>query len=238
MASTDNPTPLYLQLAHALEADIRAGVYPPRQALPSERALVETRQVSRVTARKAIDVLVERGLVLRRHGSGNFIAPRLVQSPSALASFSHELRQRGFAPSNYWLEQCIAVASSEEAQALGLAPDERVACLKRLRLADGVPMAYETRALPEAVLPLPEQVGESLYSQLAAAGHMPVRARQHIRAANATDVMAVHLGIPPGTALLWVTRTSFDHNGRTVEYTQTYCRDDYYDFVSELGAIS
>ena len=88
MSTTRTPdnSPLYLQLAHQLEADIRAGTYRVDQALPSERVLSESLGVSRITARKAIDVLVEQGLVQRRHASGNLIVPPLEQPAPKLSN--------------------------------------------------------------------------------------------------------------------------------------------------------
>ncbi len=89
-------SPLYMQLAQKLAQAIRNDDYQPNEALPSERVLSESLSLSRVTARKAIDQLVEQGLVVRRRGSGNYIAPRLEQPLSRLTSFSEELHQRGF----------------------------------------------------------------------------------------------------------------------------------------------
>jgi GntR family transcriptional regulator len=233
-ASTPDNSPLYLQLAHQLEKDIRAGTYRVDQALPSERVLSESLGVSRITARKAIDVLVEQGLVQRRHGSGNFIAPRLEQPLSKLASFSEELRQRGYVPSSHWITLELAAATAVEREALGLARGARVARLERLRLADGVPMAFERSAVLLSACPRPQDLEGSLYLHLARCGLAPARAVQHIRAVNAEPGMAAQLGIAAGVALLWVSRTAYLPDGVAVEYTQSYCRSDYYDFVAEL----
>jgi DNA-binding GntR family transcriptional regulator len=90
-------SPLYMQVARKLIQDVRDGRYRVDQALPSERALSEQLDISRVTARKAIDQLVEQGLVVRRRGSGNYIAPRIEQPLSNLSSFSEQLQERGSA---------------------------------------------------------------------------------------------------------------------------------------------
>ena len=230
----DSSSPLYLQLARQLEQGIRAGTYAVDQALPSERVLCASLGVSRITARKAIDVLVAQGLVLRKHGSGNFIAPRLEQPTSKLASFSQELRQRGFVPSSQWLRRAIDSASAPEREALGLPRGAKVARLLRLRLADGVPMAYEHSVVPLAVLPRPQALEGSLYAELARGGHAPTRASQQLRALNAAPDIASHLGLPAGTALLWVSRVAYGPNSSAIEFTHTYCRSDYYAFVAEL----
>ena len=226
--------PLYLQLAGRLAEDIRRGRFKPDEALPSERALAEALDVSRVTARKAIDRLVEQGLVVRRHGSGNYIAPRLEQALNRLTSFSEELRQRGFAPASRWLARSVAAAAPQEQLALGLAAGAKVARLERLRLADDSVMSYELSVLPAAVLPDPAQVRDSLYAHLAARGRAPARAQQQLRALNADARLAGLLGVPPGQALLHITRIGFDADDRAVELTQSYCRSDVYTFVSEM----
>lgn len=230
----DDATPLYQQLAQRLASEVRAGHFRTEQALPSERTLSETLGVSRVTARKAIDVLVAQGLVLRRHGAGNFIAPRLEQASSKLASFSDELRQRGYSPSSDWITRTTSNPSPTEREALGLGRGQQVARLERLRLADGVPMALEHSVLPLELLPQPQTLHGSLYQYLADQGSAPVRARQTVRAINADDHTAQRLDLAPGSALLWVQRTAHDAQGRPVEFTQSYCRSDYYHFVAEL----
>ena len=85
-------SPLYVQLAQTLSSAIREGRYQTNEALPSERVLSDALGLSRVTARKAIDQLVELGLVVRRQGSGNYIAPKLEQPLSRLTSFSRRRR--------------------------------------------------------------------------------------------------------------------------------------------------
>lgn len=227
-------TPLYVQVRNGLARLIRDGHYGADDALPSERSLAEQLGISRVTARKAIDALVDDGLIVRRHGSGNYIAPLLEQPLTRLTSFTEELRQRGFVPSSRWIRRAIGPALPDEMVALGLSPGSRVARLERVRLADATPMAIEHSALPTAVVPDPEAVRDSLYAYLKSQGHAPARALQHIRASNATTRQAELLTVPAGHALLFITRVGYADDGRCVEVTHTWCRSDYYDFVAEL----
>lgn len=227
-------SPLYVQLAQRLAQSIHDGRFRPHEALPSERLLSESLSLSRVTARKAIDRLAEQGLIVRRRGSGNYIAPKLDQPLARLTSFSEELRQRGFEPSSRWLLRRCTAATPDEQMSLGLSPGARVARLERLRLADGTVMAYEISVLPEQVVPDPLQVDGSLYEHLGTLGKAPARALQHIRALNALDRHAELLGVPAGQALLFITRVGYLDNGLPVELTQSYCRSDLYGFVSEM----
>ncbi|MEQ7917888.1 GntR family transcriptional regulator [Xanthomonas sp. WHRI 1810A] len=227
-------TPLYLQLARNLEAAIHSGQWKADQALPSERSLSETLSISRVTARKALEVLFEQGLIRRNQGSGTFITPRLEQPLSRLSSFSEMLRLKGFTPSSQWLEREITLPTHEQLIRLSLSPSDNVARLKRLRKADGIVMAVEMSALPASLLPDPLAIGDSLYAHLDAIGRPVVRALQHIRAVNASAQMAELVGIETGTAMLLMTRIGFLADNTPIELTDTYCRDDYYDFVAEL----
>lgn len=227
-------SPLYVQLAQKLAQAIRDGRYLADEALPSERVLSDTLQLSRVTARKAIDQLVEQGLVVRKRGSGNYIAPKLEQPLSRLTSFSEELHQRGFKPSSRWLARAITAASPDEQLSLGLSTGSRVVRLERLRLADDVVMAYEMTVMPEHVLPDPQQVDASLYEYLERRGNAPVRALQHIRALNAEPQLADRLEVPRGQAVLFITRVGYLESGQAVELTHSYCRSDYYGFVAEM----
>lgn len=231
--ATDN-SPLYMQIARKLSDDVRNGRYQVDQALPSERTLSELLNVSRVTARKAIDQLVEQGLVVRRRGSGNYIAPRIEQPLSNLTSFSEQLQQRGYKPGSRWLKRAIVSASADEQMSLALSPNSKVARLERLRLADDVVMAYEVSVLPQSVVPRPEAIGDSLYEFLDTSGKAPSRALQHIRAMNASGELARQLDVPEGQAVLFITRIAYLESGEAVELTHSYCRSDHYDFVAEM----
>ena len=226
-------TPLYLQLANLLAGGIAGGDWEPNEALPSERTLCATLSISRVTARKAIEVLCERGLLTRRQGSGTYITPKLEQPLSRLSGFSEELSLRGFAAGSRWMERELGTVLPAEQAPLALAPNAPVARLRRLRTANDVVMAIETTTIPAAHMPEPARMGDSLYGYLESRGTVPVRALQHIRAVNASDEQARLMGLAPGAAMLHITRVSYLESGVPVELTHSYCRSDYYEFVAE-----
>lgn len=230
----NNVTPLYLQLANKLTKGIYSGVWQPDEALPSERILSDTLSISRVTARKAIDLLCDRGMLVRRRGSGTYITPKLEQPLSRLTNFSEELKLRGFTPSSKWLVRETSVADADEVLALGLPLGAAVSRLKRLRMADDVVMAIENTTIPTRYLPRPTAVGETLYGYFDAHHILPVRALQHIRAVNATAEQAALLNVKEGEAMLHITRVSYLESGDAIELTHSYCRSNYYDFVVEL----
>ncbi|HHW4677921.1 MAG TPA: GntR family transcriptional regulator [Xylella sp.] len=228
------PTPLYLQLASKLSESIRAGHWRSGEALPAERHLCECLHISRITLRQALDVLVAQGLVSRRQGAGTFITSQIQHQLSGLASFSETLRIKGHEPGTCWLERCVRPAHGEEILRLGLSPSMDVASLTRLRSADGRVMAYEHTVLPQRVVPDPMQIGESLYSYLDARGMSVVRALQYFRAINLPMRLAKPLGMNVGEAVLHVVRLGYACDGTAIELTDTYCHNDFYDFVVEL----
>ncbi|SAL13813.1 GntR family transcriptional regulator [Caballeronia humi] len=229
-----NSTPLYLQLAARLATAIHAGAWSAGEALPSERSLSEGVGVSRITARNAIALLVEQGLIRRVRGAGSFITPRVEDPLSRLTGFTKKMEQRGFKPDSVWLAREVRTASRDEMVQLGLSPGAGVASLRRLRRADGIVMAVEHSTLPASVVPQPLAIGASLYRYLEERGTSVVRALQHFRAVNAGAEIARLMGIAPRAALLVITRIGYSSDQRAIELTDTYCRDDYYDFVAEL----
>lgn len=226
--------PLYLQLAERLRELINSGTLRGGDTIPPERELAELTGVSRVTVRKSLEQLVTAGLLTQRPGAGTFVSRRIQQPLSVLMGFSDDMRARGYEPASIWLDKRAAGASPDEAMALGIAPAAPVLRLKRIRTADGEPMAIETAVISRRDLASPELVRESFYAALKAHGLLPVRALQRIRARMATLHEAELLHISHPTAILEIERRSFLPDGRVLEVTFSCYRADLYDFVVEL----
>lgn len=229
--------PRYIQLKRRIESAIENRLLAPGAPLPPERELARMTGLSRVTVRKAVAPLVAAGLIEQRRGSGTSVArarPRVEQSLSRLTSFSEDMARRGASASSVWLTRGVFLPSPEETMGLGLAADQSVSRLERLRLADATPMAIERAALSSAILPDPLEVEDSLYDLLARRGKRPVRALQRIRAANISEQDATLLALEPGDAALMITRISYLASGQIAEFTRSIYRGDSYDFVAEL----
>lgn len=229
--------PRYIQLRRRIEKAIGSGQLPPGTPLPPEREIALMTTLSRVTVRKAVQPLVEEGLILQRRGSGSIVAPQLTkveQSLSRLTSFTEDMARRGKNVTATWLERSIFLPSPEETMTLGLTARESVSRLSRLRMADGTPLAIERASLSTRMLPNPLAVVSSLYETLDESGFKPVRAVQRISATNLNAVDAGLLEVEEGIAGLKITRVSYLESGQVVELTHSIYRGDAYDFVAEL----
>lgn len=232
MADRDG-LPLYRRLVVAIDDLIASGQLKRGMLLPSERDMVARLGISRVTVRKALDVLISEGVIKRRQGSRTEVTARVEKSLARLSSFSEDMRSRGFSPGCEWISKELAPPTPNEAMALGLGPNGLVMRLRRVRTADGSPIAMEVAVVPSTILSDPDQVGESLYEALDAVGLLPERAVQRMKAGPADALDKEHLQLEGHASLLIVERRCF-HGDRLVEYTQTRYRGDVYDFVLEL----
>ena len=116
----ESSQPLYQQLQRALREAIEQRILGVDDALPAERQLAEELAVSRITVRKAIEGLVEEGLLVRRQGAGNFVAARVEKNFAKLTSFSEDMRARGRTPHSEWLRKSQGTVTPEEALTLRL----------------------------------------------------------------------------------------------------------------------
>jgi len=230
--------PLYQQLQRALRGAIENRVIGPDDALPPERDLAEMLNVSRITVRKAIDELVDDGLLIRKQGSGTFVSNRVEKNFAKLTSFSEDMRARGREPRSVWMNRAAGTVTPEESLALRSSPGTPVLRFHRIRYADDAPMAIEYATVIASCLPSLESVENSLYEALEQTGNRPVRALQRLRAVLMTAEQAKLLKAQERDAGLLVARVGYLKDGRAVEFSQSFYRGDIYDFVAELNASS
>jgi GntR family transcriptional regulator len=234
---TGGHTPLYLRLRKLVRDAVAAGQLPEHEALPGERDLADMLGVSRVTVRKAIEGLVEEGVLVQRRGSGTYVAPRqprIEQPLSRLTSFTQDMQSRGLDTDATWIDRSVGLPSPVEAMILAQFPGEEVCRLHRLRRAGGTPLAIELAVVPRRFLRDPAEVGTSLYAALGRHGFRPVRALQRLQATALEAFEAEQLGLPEGSPALFIQRVSYLPDGRVVEFTRSHYRGDAYDFVAEL----
>lgn len=229
---------LYTQLARSLSQAIHEGMLEDGDFILPQRDLAEALGVSRVTVRKAIESLVNEGLLIQRQGAGTMVTRGSKQSIhknlAVLNSFTEDMRSRGMVPSSTWVSRTTVQASPKEAMALNLSPGSLVSRFIRVRYASETPMAYEIASVPASIIADAEQVQDSLYSTLEHNQARPVRALQTMTAQNADNAVADFLKVVPGDAVLYIERQGFNQSNAPVEFTRSWYRGDIYDFVTEL----
>jgi len=231
----DSQQPKYLEIASHLRSLVSDG--EPGDLLPSDAELCDRFNVSRMTARQAVHLLVNEHLVERRRGRGTFVAPRRVpRSLGSPLSFTESMRQRGLTASSRSIESGAASANRSEARALGIGDGDPVYMIQRVRLADRVPMAIERVVLPPSIASSinTDLESGSLHHAFEAAGFRPSRAHADVSARLATEWEAEQLDMPPVSVVLSEERTIFDQESRPLEHTVTLYSADRYSFSAVL----
>lgn len=207
------------------------------QAIPSERELCEQFKVSRMTVRQAVDALVVEGLLERVQGRGTFVAQPKVDLQLRLVSFPEEMRRRGLEPSLRVLAAERTTAPHPVADALDLPTGVEVYYLRRLRLADGLPMAVEENWVPVGLVPglLDGEAHPSVYESLTARGLAPTWGEDTIEAVQLEPEVAGHLDIAAGSAGLRIRRRTFSGD-LAVDYAVSIYRGDRYSLWVPVSA--
>ncbi|MGD7789508.1 GntR family transcriptional regulator [Propionibacteriaceae bacterium Y1700] len=206
--------------------------------IPPERVLAADSNVSRLTVRRAVDGLVRDGYLTRRQGSGTFVArPTITQSPSA-ASFSIGMRERGLTPTTQVLSATREEAGPQLSWRLHIAPSEKVLVIKRLRLADGEPVAIATTHLIDSQVPdFPDEelAGQSLYAILSDRYGIEVAGgRQTVEPTVTRPAERDLLQVPPYAPAFLFRTSTHTADGTIVEFTRTLFRGDRYLITAEL----
>ncbi len=234
-------SPLYAQMKILLQEQIATHVLSPGERLPSEAALCEKYEVSRVTVRRALDELVDEGELVRKQGKGTFVAAK--KASVRMRSFNS--MSGGFSDSqSFTSSKGIRVISKKEYESnplewetLGLRKGDRVLVLLRLMLLDGEPFMIDRAVYPAQRFPgffdkvvddvstykiLREQYGvEALYTFKA------------LGIAYATDEQAKLLRCQPGAALFRMFKRVRDQDGAPVHISNLYYPADRIVFTDE-----
>lgn len=230
------PVPLYFQIATRIESVILDGTLPPGSRLENEVALGERLGLSRPTIRRAIQDLVDKGLLVRRRGIGTQVVHGQVTRKVELTSLFEDLARENRTPSTRLLELEIIDADPRAAEQLGVSSGSPVLHLKRVRLADGVPLAILENYLPEDFIGLTsaDLLEHGLYQVLRGRGVTIRVARQNIGARRATATESELLEIDRHDPVLTMDRIAYDNSGRAVEFGHHAYRPDLYSFEITL----
>lgn len=234
-----SPVPLYHQLAQAIEAAIVSGELMPGDRLENEVSLTSRLGLARPTARQAIGELARKGLVVRKRGVGTQVLNGQINRETRLSSLYDDLQQSGRNPSTQLLSYEVG-PPSDEVLSCGaeIGEGERFIRIRRLRLADGAPLAILTNHLPGWLGITEQDVAEptvgGLYAILRSRGfHLQV-AHQTVGARLMSAAEARLLTERRPVACLTALRVVYDDNGRLIEVGQHAYRASHYSLEISL----
>jgi GntR family transcriptional regulator len=228
----ESPVPLYVQLKEHLHAQIETGAIPPGSRLPSERELAREFDVSRMTARQALQALSREKAICFRVGKGTFAEPPKIELlRGGLTSFTEEMRKRNLTPSSRVLKAEIRPADVAVAQRLNIPFGSEIVYLSRLRFVEGVPLAIENSHLVHHVCPgileKHDLSRESLYEVLRGDYQCAlVWAEEFVGSRLAAARERRLLGIDSRVPLISIERVTYTHKDRRVEYVSAVLRGD------------
>lgn len=229
-------TPLYHRIKEHLSLQIRSGHWQPNQEIPSEPQLCQRYGSSRGTIRRAIEDLVQQGLLYRKRGKGTFVASPKLEG-SILGSYRQYMTS-GPLDAQSRILRCQQLEASEDIRRLfGLDAGAMVYELERVRFVNQTPVSLQISYLPATLCPgLQERnlSAETLYALLQREyGVTFIRAEEFVEPVIADDYVASHLQIPVGSPVFLIERHSYTFE-RIGEVRRGHMRGDLYRYRIEL----
>jgi GntR family transcriptional regulator len=231
---------LYSRVETVLASEITDGVLKVGGQLPTEDDLIARFEVSRITVRRAIQNLVARGLVEIRRGKGTFVAlPKITQELTELSGFVEDMHALGRKPAARVIGKEIVTADATVASHLALTKGERVVRIRRVRLADGVPLSFDETYLPLTIgrkIITNNLKVEPIFSLLERKYGVPlIEAEYKLEAVAAEAEVSAALRVKQGSPIFRIERTSYSTGDRPVDYEKLYYRGDLVRFVTRLA---
>jgi DNA-binding GntR family transcriptional regulator len=235
----DSALPLWARVAGGLSELVESDRLPVGTRIETEVTLAERLGISRPTLRRAMQELVNQGVLVRKPGFGTQVVSPAVHRPIALTSLYDDLAKSGRAPHTEVLAFDVLPASDTIALTLRIPARSEVTMMRRLRYSNGEPLALLTNTIPTDVARFTRadlQKG-GLYALLRQVGAQPKTANEVIGARVATGDEAHVLGIKRGAAVLTMSRSAWGTDGRGIEYGSHIYRADRYAFEQSVSLL-
>ena len=241
MLNSQSPLPLYHQLAEMLTRQIRSGEFLPGDMIPSENEMAKEYGIGRPTVRQAMDLLVRKGLIERKRGSGTYVKER---SPDvdlfSLAGTSQAFHTKGIRTRTTILEG--VVNKPVKGDSSNPFNKKKAFFLSRIIRDEKGPILMEEIYLDSRLFPglekfdmkdrsLSQVVSEHYYLK-------PVGGRQSFRIIHADAARAAKLDIEEGEPILEVTRTLDFTDAADAIFSRLFCLTDRFSFSQTIGQVS
>jgi GntR family transcriptional regulator len=232
----NSPIPAYYQLRGIILDKVHSGEYPAGSLIPSERDLSQNLGISRMTVRQALNQLVLEGVLTREKGKGTYVS-RIKLEQKNIMSFSEAVRLKGMTPGARILHFGKTKATDGVREALGLREGENIYLLKRLRLANDMPVGIEEDFISEKFCPQLERfdLTASLYRIFKEAyRHDIVHVDNVIEASRPSKEETKLLEITLYTPVLRVTSVNYTQAGIRLFHERSAYRSDEYKYSMRI----
>lgn len=238
MLNPHSPIPLYRQLAELLNAKIREGVYTAGSRIPSEHQLAATYSIGRPTARQAVDLLVRKGLLSRRRGSGTYVrAPQQEVDLFSLDSTSASFHKKGVSTDTQIIIPVHLLNVDEDTY--NPFNGRRAFFLSRLTRVDRTPVLIEDIYLHADLFAGIDRIDLTGCSLSAIAEErfylQPSSGKQSFSIGYLTKLRARQLQVTVDTPILEVKRYLHFQQTANGVYCQLWCRTDQFVFTQNIG---
>ena len=225
--------PLYLIVAEAINDAIKSDILAQGDFLPSERELSLLLGISRITTRKAFEMLEQQNLITRSRGYGTFVNKTLEYSLKTPQGFSRQLILKGKKPNTIWINKTIVPATEEMSRHLHLKPNSNVFMLKRIRYANEEAVSVEESYVPTSLIKNSDEIDLSLYDYFYQQQIVPSRTKSWVSAQMPDNAFQEYIKLDKMIPILLIKQVVFDQQNQPIEYSINYCRSDMYTFVAE-----
>lgn len=228
----------YYQIKQDIVEAIKSGKLKPSDKVDSESVLKKKYNVSTTTVRKAFSDLINEGYLYGVQGLGTFVAKKQLIRNLTSISFSDELLQQGY-DIDMKIDKISEVIRDDIAEKLCIPSGQAITCVKRVRLANGEPIAYQSSYIDSRKLSVEEAQDlyntKSFYKTLANYRINPVWVNENysIKDVNTTKVERL-MNIKKGSSTFFVKRLAFDELDQVVEYSETYFNKNSYSVTVNI----
>lgn len=228
----------YFQIEQDIINAIKSGELKPGDKVDSESVLKKKYNVSTITVRKAFNDLINEGYLIGVQGVGTFVAKKQMIRGLTSISFSDELVQQGY-EIDMIVDKLEEIVNSSIAEKLEIPSDQAIVCVRRIRLANGEPIAYQISYVDSRILNLEQAKriyeNKSFYKTLAENKIIPVWANENYSVKEINDSkIAKLMNIKRNTGTFFVKRIAFDEQDRVIEYAETYFNKDWYSVTVNI----
>lgn len=228
--------PRYIQIIQYFADKIEKGDLSNGDKLPTEEEICKFFNVSRITARQALNELANGGYIIKKQGVGSYVRNKMKMQLNSLQGFSEEMRSKGLTPMSKLLSVEICNPNIEVAEKLKIDLSIKVYLICRLRFSNDMALSLENAYLPFFMCPDIERydLTGSLYKVLYDNYNICAKkANQSIEAGFIDKKTAKLLDIKPGTQALIIERVTYS-NENPFEYVKSVYRGDKYKFYVDL----